>query len=147
MRILIIGGTGLISAPMTRMLLARGDDVTHYNRGRLDLYPAPAAVQTVHGDRTDYPTFERQMQELGAFDCIVDMVGYLPEDAPQRRACLAQAHRPVPSFAARSMFTSKPASHYPVTESEAYGGLNTYSRNKVAIEQTSLPPMPKATFP
>lgn len=35
MNILPIGGTGLISAPMTRFFLERGDQVTHYNRGRL----------------------------------------------------------------------------------------------------------------
>ncbi len=34
MRILIIGGTGLISTPITRMLLERGDDVTLFNRGQ-----------------------------------------------------------------------------------------------------------------
>ncbi len=31
MNILIIGGTGLISTRITQQLLARGDDVTHYN--------------------------------------------------------------------------------------------------------------------
>ena len=33
MRVLIIGGTGLISTALTRALIARGDDVTLYNRG------------------------------------------------------------------------------------------------------------------
>ena len=36
MRVLIIGGTGLISTAITRTLIARGDDVTLYNRGRTD---------------------------------------------------------------------------------------------------------------
>jgi nucleoside-diphosphate-sugar epimerase len=146
MRILIIGGTGLISAPMTRMLLARGDDVTHYNRGRLDLYPAPTAVQTVHGDRTDYPTFERQMQELGTFDCVVDMVGYLPADAPSVvRAWRGRTHQFI--FCSTVDVYQKPASRYPVTESEAYGGLNDYSRNKVAIEQALFAAYAEGDFP
>ena len=34
MRILMIGGTGLISSSITRDLVARGDDVVHYNRGK-----------------------------------------------------------------------------------------------------------------
>jgi len=37
MKILIIGGTGLISTAITRFLLERGDDVTHFNRGRFAL--------------------------------------------------------------------------------------------------------------
>ena len=146
MRILIIGGTGLISAPMTQMLLAQGDDVTHFNRGRLDLYPAPAGVTTVHGDRTDYAAFERQVQDLGLFDCVIDMVGYLPEDA----------HSTVRAFRGRTgqfLFCStvdvyrKPAARYPVTENEEYGGLNTYSRNKVAIEQTLFAAYAAGNFP
>jgi len=55
MNILISGGTGLISTAITRLLLERGDDVTHFNRGRLDLYPVPAQVAQVHGDRTESP--------------------------------------------------------------------------------------------
>jgi uncharacterized protein YbjT (DUF2867 family) len=39
MNIMIIGGTGLISTVITRLLLERGDDVTHFNRGRHELYP------------------------------------------------------------------------------------------------------------
>jgi hypothetical protein len=34
MNILIIGGTGLISSAIAQFLLARGDAVTCYNRGR-----------------------------------------------------------------------------------------------------------------
>jgi len=34
MRILIIGGTGLISTAMTRQLLEKGADVTLFNRGK-----------------------------------------------------------------------------------------------------------------
>ena len=36
MRVLIIGGTGLINTAITRCLIARGDAVTVYNRGQTD---------------------------------------------------------------------------------------------------------------
>lgn len=146
MNILIIGGTGLISAPITQLLLERGDAVTHYNRGKLDLYPAPRDVKTVHGDRTDYATFEAQMRELGTFDCVMDMVGYLPEDGLSV----------VRAFAGRTghfIFCStvdvyqKPATRYPYTEAEPYGGLNAYSSNKVLIEKTLLNAHAETNFP
>ena len=35
MRVLIIGGTGLISTAITRTLIARGDAVVLYNRGQM----------------------------------------------------------------------------------------------------------------
>ena len=34
MKVLIIGGTGLISTAITKQLLERGDDVTLFNRGK-----------------------------------------------------------------------------------------------------------------
>ena len=34
MKVLIVGGTGLISTGITRQLVARGDEVTIYTRGR-----------------------------------------------------------------------------------------------------------------
>lgn len=135
MKVLIIGGTGLISAPITRMLLERGHQVTHYNRGKLDLYPAPQGVKTIHGDRTDYVAFENRMRELGTFDCVMDMVGYLPGDGES----VVRAFR---GRTAHFIFCStvdvyqKPATRYPYTEAEPYGGLNTYSRNKVSVEKT-----------
>ena len=36
MRVLIIGGTELISTAITRALIMRGDDVTLYNRGQTE---------------------------------------------------------------------------------------------------------------
>jgi len=135
MRILIIGGTGLISAPMTRFLLERGDEVTHYNRGKLDLYPAPPEVRRVQGDHTNYPEFERQMAELGRFDCVIDMVGYQPEDAESVvRAFRGRTDHFI--FCSTVDVYRKPANRYPVTEDEGYGGLNSYSINKVKQEQT-----------
>lgn len=135
MNILIIGGTGLISAPITEMLLARGDTVTHYNRGKLDLYPAPAGVKTVHGDRTDYAAFESQMRELGTFDCVMDMVGYAPEDAESVvRAFSGRVGQFI--FCSTVDVYQKPATRYPYVEDEPYGGLNAYSINKVAQEKT-----------
>ena len=134
MKVLIIGGTGLISTPITRLLLERGDNVTHYNRGKFDLYPIPAEVQRIQGDRTDYATFEQQIAEAGEWDCVMDMVGYAPEDAESvSRAFHGRTGHFI--FCSTVDVYRKPASHYPVTEAEGYGGLNTYSINKVKCEQ------------
>jgi nucleoside-diphosphate-sugar epimerase len=146
MNILIIGGTGLISTAITRFLLERGDDVTHFNRGRLDLYPVPTEVRQIHGDRTDHAAFERQIAAAGQFDCAIDMVAYQPEDA-------ASAARAFRGRVGHLIFCStvdvylKPASRYPYTEDERYGGLNAYSSNKVICEQTLRAAHQRGDFP
>lgn len=49
MRVLIIGGTGLISKGITKQLLAKGEaEVVHFNRGSRE---APEGVGTIVGDR------------------------------------------------------------------------------------------------
>ncbi|BCX02669.1 MAG: hypothetical protein KatS3mg053_0607 [Candidatus Roseilinea sp.] len=85
MKILIIGGTGLISTQITRQLLARGDDVWHFNRGRHTTgfggVQFAGEVKTIAGDRKDFAAFERQMAEASDWDCVVDMICYRPEEA------------------------------------------------------------------
>lgn len=80
MRVLIVGGTGLISTPITRGLRERGHEVTLYNRGRQEV-PLPEGVRQITGDRTDHARFEAEMQALPPYDCVIDMICYQPEDA------------------------------------------------------------------
>lgn len=65
MKVLIIGGTGLISTAITKQLLERGDDVTLYNRGKSEARLADGAkeVKYLQGDRKQYAAFEAQMAE------------------------------------------------------------------------------------
>ena len=100
----------------------------------------------MHGDRQNYAAFEAQMQELGTFDCVIDMVGYVPEDAQS----VVRAFR---GRIGHFIFCSpvdvyyKPAASYPYREETPYGGLNSYSINKVACEKTLLAAHQHGDFP
>jgi nucleoside-diphosphate-sugar epimerase len=145
MNILIIGGTGLISTPLTRFLLERGEDVTLYNRGATPVR-FPAGARIVHGDRTQHAAFEAQMHELGLFDCVIDMVGYTPQDAESVvRAFRGRVGQFI--FCSTVDVYQKPATRLPYTEAEPYGGLNTYSRNKVAMEKILWGAHESGSFP
>jgi nucleoside-diphosphate-sugar epimerase len=54
MKVLIIGGTGLISTAIVDQLVARGDEVALFNRGQTPRRIA-ASVPVIRGDRWDYP--------------------------------------------------------------------------------------------
>lgn len=82
MKILIIGGTGNISRWFTHSLAEAGVDITLYNRGT-NVISFPGNVNSIVGDRTDRPAFRRQFEKAGTFDCVIDMVGFEPEDARQ----------------------------------------------------------------
>jgi nucleoside-diphosphate-sugar epimerase len=79
MKVLMIGGTGNISTPISQALAARGEDVILYNRGN---HPV-AGTRQVQGDRNQTEIFEQQLRDLaareGRFDVVIDMICYHPE--------------------------------------------------------------------
>jgi nucleoside-diphosphate-sugar epimerase len=106
----------------------------------------PAAAKTLRGDRGQYAAFERQMAEAGTFDCVIDMVGYAPGDGESAvRAFKGRVGQFI--FCSTVDVYAKPATRYPYTEAEAYGGLNDYGRNKVIIERTLLEAGARGDFP
>jgi nucleoside-diphosphate-sugar epimerase len=135
-KVLMIGGTGLISTPITRLLLAAGHEVTHYNRGQREAR-FEGHVQTIHGDRNDFSTFERQMADAGEFDCVIDMICFAPEQAESAvRAFKGRAGQFI--FTSTVDVYSKPASRYPILESEPRRGNNSYGSNKILCEDIFL---------
>jgi nucleoside-diphosphate-sugar epimerase len=80
MKIFIIGGTGNISTPLTKSLLAQGHELTLFKRAtEVPQWLRPARIIT--GDRTQRQDFSAKLSGLGPFDCVVDMICYEPEDA------------------------------------------------------------------
>jgi nucleoside-diphosphate-sugar epimerase len=79
MRVLVIGGTGLISTGIVKHLLARKADVTVFNRGQRPS-TLSSQVKTLIGDRDDHAAFAKVLSENN-FDCIIDMICFRPEQA------------------------------------------------------------------
>lgn len=114
MQVLIIGGTGLISTAITRFLVERGDAVTLYNRGQTKA-DIPEGYNTITGNRKDYATFEAQMAEVGNFDAVIDMIGFVPGDVESAvRAFQGRVGQFI--FCSTVDVYTKPAHRYPVRE-------------------------------
>ena len=114
MKVLIIGGTGLISTATTRYLQEREVEVIHYNRGQstTQLNTIPP---TIIGDRKDFAVFEAQMAEAGPFDCVIDMIGFLPDEVEcSVRAFRGQTEHFI--FCSTIDVYTKPAYTHPITE-------------------------------
>lgn len=69
MRILVIGGTWFLGKSIAERALARGWEVTAFNRGRSG--PDVEGVQAVHGDRTVRHDLGRLAAE-GPWDAVID---------------------------------------------------------------------------
>jgi nucleoside-diphosphate-sugar epimerase len=135
MKVLVIGGTGLISAAVTRFLVEHGDDVTIYNRGKR-VAEVPSNVKRVVGDRQDYPFFESQIAKMGKFDCVIDMICFLPEEA-ENAVRIFKGRTKQYIFCSTVDVYTKPAKQYPVTEDAEKNPQTSFSYafNKAACER------------
>ncbi|NKB66790.1 MAG: NAD-dependent epimerase/dehydratase family protein [Candidatus Latescibacteria bacterium] len=135
MRVLIIGGTGIISTGITRLLVERGDQVVLYNRGRSASQVA-GGYTTITGDRKDFSVFEQRMQEAGTFDCVIDMFCFAPAEAESAvRAFQGRTAQYI--FCSTVDVYTKPAAAYPITEEAERLPSETfsYAYNKARCEE------------
>jgi len=136
MKVLIIGGTGQISRAISRLLLEAGEELTLYHRGKT-VIPSLTNYQTIVGDRTDLLRFERQIEQAGSFDCVIDMVCYRPEEARSLvRACKGRVGQII--LCSSAAVYRRPAGQYPITEAEPIQPTSAYGRNKALCEQILL---------
>ena len=78
MRVLFIGGTGLISSACAAEAVRRGMDLTLLVRGRSRDYPAPAAARILTADIRGDPAGAARALGGEAYDAVVDWVAYTP---------------------------------------------------------------------
>jgi len=142
MRTCIVGGTGNISTSIVRQLLARGDEVTCFNRGRSG-HPPPGA-RVIQGDRWQREQFEAAMQRE-RFDAAIDMLCFSAEDA----ASSVRAFRGVRHFIQCSTVCTYGTAlgALPVTEEHPLRPDTGYGRAKAAADAVFLEAHRREGFP
>ncbi len=133
MKILIIGGTGLISTSLTRQLLERGEDVTLYNRGQ-SITRLEGGFTHITGDRTNYREFEEQIRHLSAFDRVIDMVCYDPHEAMSAVQAFDGYTKQYIFCSTVDVYTKYPVT-YPITEKVEHKPLGQYAEKKAQCEE------------
>jgi nucleoside-diphosphate-sugar epimerase len=79
MRVLVLGGTGVISREIVKLLLEKQHSVSVYNRGSRHM-PFSEDIRVIKGDRSDREGFESQMRGE-SFDAVIDMICFNEADA------------------------------------------------------------------
>ncbi len=132
MKVLLIGGTGLISTGIVHALHARGAALTVYNRGLTER--RIGAVAQLTGDRNDFAAFERTIAAAGTWDVVIDMICFRPD----------QAESAIRAFAGRCghfIFCSTVCTYgntqtvVPTLETTPLAPHSTYGRDKAACEE------------
>jgi nucleoside-diphosphate-sugar epimerase len=133
MRVLFIGGTGIISTACTRLAIERGIDLTLLTRGQhaADL---PAGVRTITADIDDAAATARALAD-SKFDAVVDWIAFTPAHV-ERDLALFRGRTEQYIFISSASAYQKPVGHYLITESTPLANPYwQYSRDKIACEE------------
>ena len=129
MKILFLGGTGIISTACTHLAIARGFDVTVLNRSRRDPVAGARQLTADIGD----PGIAGLLQP-GRWDAVVDFIAFDPA-AVEQRIELFRGKTGQYVFISTASAYQKPLAHYLITESTPLANpFWDYSRKKIACE-------------
>jgi nucleoside-diphosphate-sugar epimerase len=143
MRVLFIGGTGIISTACARLALERGVELTVLNRGRRGAIHGAAQVTADVGD----VTAATRALGTGAWDAVVDFISFTPADIEKRMELLHGRTRQYIFISSASVY-QRPVTHYLVTESTPLANpFWQYSRDKIACEERLLRALRDDGFP
>jgi len=141
-KVLFVGGTGIISRACAELALARGMDVTLLNRGGRDLV---AGARSIQGDIHD-PAIAGLIGEQ-RWDAVVDFIVFKAGEVAQRQALFAGRTDQYLFISSASVY-QKPTSHYLITESTPLvNPYWEYARDKISCEDALLHAHRESGFP
>jgi len=145
MKILFIGGTGLISGACTDLALAAGVELWHLNRGKREAVP-PKGVRQVVADVRNPGEARRALGEE-RFDVVVDWIAFTPDHVRQDVA-LFRGRTAQYVFISSASAYQKPPRHYVITEETPLENpFWEYSRQKAACEGILMDEFRASGFP
>jgi nucleoside-diphosphate-sugar epimerase len=138
MRLLVVGGTGLISSEFAALAVERGDEVTLINRGTSSL-PSPAGAKVIHADATDAVALRGALHgarlRRERWDAVIQFIAFTPDHVEadlETFAPLADRYVLVATSAAYRKFERL----RPLTEDTEQENLYwQYARDKIACEE------------
>lgn len=144
MKALFIGGTGVISTQISRLLVSSGWQLTLLNRGNR-ASSVPGAAQMI-GDIHDEAAIAKLI-ENETYDVVADFICFTPEQA-QRDIRLFKGKTRQFIFISSASAYQKPLATPVITESTPlYNPYWQYSRNKIAIEELLMKEYRENGFP
>src|ERR1051325_1747445 len=145
MKVLFIGGSGIISTACTQLAAQEGMELTLVNRGQHKV-SLPAGVKSVTVDVHDVDAAQKVLENT-SYDVVVDWVAYTPEDI-QRDLQLFRGRTQQFVFISSASAYQKPETHYLITESTPLANPYwDYSRNKIACEERLMKAYREEGFP
>src|SRR5919198_1190603 len=138
MKMLFIGGTGIISSACSNLVVEREHELFILNRSLSKKYPIPEGITVLQADiYTDEPRITALLAKH-RFDVVVDYLAYTVDDI-ERDIRLFRGKTDQFVFISSASAYQKPPKHYIITErTPLENPYWEYSRNKIACEDRLL---------
>jgi len=147
MKLLFIGGTGLISSACSDLAVERGHELFLLNRSTSTKYPAPQGATVLQADIHADITHLSALLADQHFDAVVDFIAFTPDDI-RRDLDLLRDKTDQFVFISSASAYQKPVKNYLITEETPLENpFWEYSRNKIDSENLLMEEYRKNGFP
>jgi|CXWL01.1.fsa_nt_gi nucleoside-diphosphate-sugar epimerase len=134
MKLLFIGGTGLISSACSELAVERGHELFLLNRSSSTKYPAPEHATVLEADIHADSAPLSALLAGHRFDAVVDFIAFSPQDI-ERDLSLFRDKTDQFVFISSASAYQKPVKNYLITEETPLENpFWEYSQNKIACE-------------
>jgi nucleoside-diphosphate-sugar epimerase len=146
LRVLFIGGSGIISSACSRLAVERGIDLYLLKRSSDGPRPVPAEATVLRGDIRDPASVKEAIGDL-EFDAVVDWVAFTPKHV-QTDIDLFRGRAGQYVFISSASAYQTPPARVPVVESTPLRNPHwQYSRDKIACEDLLVAAYRDEDFP
>jgi nucleoside-diphosphate-sugar epimerase len=147
MKLLFIGGTGLISSACSHLAVTQGHELFILNRSLSRKYPLPEGSTLLQADVYAEETRLASLLKGLRFDVVVDFIAYTVEDI-ERDLRLFRDRTDQFVFISSASTYQKPVRNYLITEETPLENPYwQYSRNKIACESRLMKACREDGFP
>ena len=147
MKILFIGGTGVISSACSDLAVQQGHELFLLNRSASRVYPAPKEAAVLQADIHADSAHLSALLAGHHFDAVVDFIAFHPNNI-QRDLSLFRDKTDQFVFISSASAYQKPVKNYLITEETPLENpFWEYSRNKIACENLLMDEYRKNGFP
>ena len=146
LRVLFVGGSGIISSACSRVAIESGIELFVLNRGRNTQRPLPPGVTKLHADIGEPQSVLSEIKGLD-FDAVVDWVAFTPGQIRADIELFRGRAGQYVFISSASAYQTPPA-RVPVTESTPLRNpFWQYSRDKIACEEVLVAAYRDEGFP
>lgn len=143
MKVLFIGGTGIISTEVSKLCVKNGIDLFHLNRGNRTPIDGTTSIKC---DISDFES-SKEILENYSWDVVVNWIGFTEDDIKRDIKLFTGKTKQYIFISTASAYQKPPATPFITESTPLRNPFWQYSRDKIACEDTLVKAYRNENFP